>query len=965
MYKLSRRRPDDGQPSAVELIEATKHLYVKTEALKDTKIDVNGPRLFKKTDSEEELALLYHNCFYDNRNRTDHSNLAGSSANMSKSVVRMSPPPPTNFNSSENCATNSSNRNKFESLHLQNGNGKENGITFCITSALSPTESSKMERGSQSWKPVNNGTNRPLLQGKIDQEFTKNAAFKPLRNGTKSAFQPVIRLRSVPPKQTGSGLESGAQNRQNAKFGSRKSLNALERRSPPPVPPKSEELKMKIQRRLFPRTSLGASRNPPPLHPRQSRKPSINQEYGPVILPDPETSNVTRHVHFRAPVTNQRERAEISIRIENKNGNENGNDDDIRPVPPPRQSLSQRPIPPPRFLRRRQTTSDLSGLEMAQSATTCSMYDRNNLDSYVNRLGRFHSLRQAIPPPEFTQIPAEITVPAILMTQSNTDLNQAIQELRQAVAAAGGSAFLHLPRSALTRAATESENRLPGNTGVGSMMTASCYGALPGFGHESRFSEGNDPNLWLGGCPSINVRDLLSTDGIGPINDGDRPVTPQKPKNGSTTFPVQLLSSSTAGLLQIQKPSADLSPESFSSSSASSMMTMSTPAPQNSGGPSPTAVSSSSSGRDSGHHSLEHGAGHRLSNASSVLSSGGTHKPQSLRKLKSRLPSPLGRTGIETPSEDFEERIQRWESRLERKQKQDGLTISSSSPHLCASTSDSESTENVADSTNDDSLQPTSSTSLTVTVFKDSSGAEASASTTLFLPSPTSGNPRTHCHNSSAIHVQPEIEVKQLKHKSSVEVPTILSASISSVDSHGLNEETIQLLLELDRCRLDLDSEQTQEATTLYSPTGRPPKPKPKTLPNPKELTKDINQNLSNPSESNESHPAEDPEKEDPDCASSVVASSSIFTSISAMNQEVKNVNGLSGKDFDDTMNGSDDEGEIRAKSAKVKFGGAISTAAAKENGKPVTQIEKTARVIQWIHGCSVSQNIGSETTSC
>ncbi|KAI1715103.1 hypothetical protein Ddc_11134 [Ditylenchus destructor] len=89
MYKLSRRRPDDGQPSAMELIEATKHLYVKTEALKDKKIDVNGPRLFKKTDSEEELALLYHNCFYDNRNRTNHSNLAGSSANMSKSVVRM------------------------------------------------------------------------------------------------------------------------------------------------------------------------------------------------------------------------------------------------------------------------------------------------------------------------------------------------------------------------------------------------------------------------------------------------------------------------------------------------------------------------------------------------------------------------------------------------------------------------------------------------------------------------------------------------------------------------------------------------------------------------------------------------------------------------------------------------------------------------------------------------------------
>ncbi|KAI1702509.1 hypothetical protein Ddc_17030 [Ditylenchus destructor] len=156
-----------------------------------------------------------------------------------------SPPPPTNFNPPKSCATNSSNRDKFESLHIQNGNGKENGITFCITSALSPTESSKVERGSQSWKTVNNGANRPLLQGKTAQELTKNAAFKPLRNGTKSAFQPVIRLRSVPPKQTGSGLESSGQNRQNTKFGSRKSLNGLERRSPPPIPPKSEELKIR------------------------------------------------------------------------------------------------------------------------------------------------------------------------------------------------------------------------------------------------------------------------------------------------------------------------------------------------------------------------------------------------------------------------------------------------------------------------------------------------------------------------------------------------------------------------------------------------------------------------------------------------------------------------------------------------------------------------------------------------
>ncbi|KAI6176143.1 hypothetical protein M3Y97_00766500 [Aphelenchoides bicaudatus] len=47
-------------PTALELLEASKKLYVQTEFLKSHKIDPNKPRLFR-TDSEEELDQLYQN----------------------------------------------------------------------------------------------------------------------------------------------------------------------------------------------------------------------------------------------------------------------------------------------------------------------------------------------------------------------------------------------------------------------------------------------------------------------------------------------------------------------------------------------------------------------------------------------------------------------------------------------------------------------------------------------------------------------------------------------------------------------------------------------------------------------------------------------------------------------------------------------------------------------------------------
>uniref|UniRef100_A0A915ECS1 Uncharacterized protein n=1 Tax=Ditylenchus dipsaci TaxID=166011 RepID=A0A915ECS1_9BILA len=845
MFKLSRR-VNEG-PSAVELIEASKKFYVKTEALKQTKIDVCGPRLFHKTASEEELAMLYQNFAY-NPLPPKLPVRSPPSVPRHPNVVRISPP-------------SQSNPRQKETLQMHRScpptSTGEEGVTFCITSStLSPPP-----KPASNWCDPQKHNHHKTYASSQKRGSAEEEAFNPLKNGLhSSAFQPVMVARRTTSAKGPIAICTGGG-------------GLLAPAPPPPLPPKSQELRKKMsERRMFPKTSLMHAHPvaPPLLHPK--RQKTFNG-FDLSIRPE---ANIHTTIELHSPNSARQETANVIVRT--MDDDENVEQADKRPVPPPRQSLRQRPIPPPRFLRRRQTTSDIDTSAASTAAMSRSMYNprdedinadeenapspgsKINLNEYssIKKIPRWQSLQddsvdQPIHPAQANSYSS--------YTKSTSDLNTAIHQLRMAVAAANGHSPQHpctlnqQLEAAIAKRLAEMQDEQnqheqqnphrpeskPKSTLISArrqnnLMSMSCYGQLPDF--PARKSTKFDTQI-------------------------HKPPRPEVSNAKVTTFPAHAVG-------------AQWSPDSMSSSSTI-VNASSNALNSNSMGSSPTAYSSS---RDSGHVS-ENGMSSGLSNTGSSLLSASAnsvaaqgHAPMSLRKLKSRQMSPVG--GVLPPAvgrldkgEDFEERVQRWENRnkdSESKLQDSGTSTFPLQKH------------------------PSASSSLTVTVFKDLCGPSSNGHASVLLPSP---------------NLKPAQNSQKPIPKN---LQAIVSSSISSVDSKGLNEETLQLLVELDRCQLNHRNpvqEASEEASALF-------------FSEPAALLNEEN-----------------------DCSSSLVASSSIFTSISAVQSSaLANANANGGSDADTTLCNDVLKENQELESDKVV-------------NKPVSQIEKAARVIQWIHGCS------------
>uniref|UniRef100_A0A914DH97 Centrosome-associated FAM110 C-terminal domain-containing protein n=1 Tax=Acrobeloides nanus TaxID=290746 RepID=A0A914DH97_9BILA len=129
MYKLGKK--SSGGPTAAEILEATKKFYVKTDALKERKIDPSEPRIFKSPSEEEieELARI--------------KKVQALSYRVSN-VVSISPPT-TNTDDS-------------------------NGVTFCITSA--PVQYNPLKNSETSaFQPFIKSPPRPPKSAKIRQKL--------------------------------------------------------------------------------------------------------------------------------------------------------------------------------------------------------------------------------------------------------------------------------------------------------------------------------------------------------------------------------------------------------------------------------------------------------------------------------------------------------------------------------------------------------------------------------------------------------------------------------------------------------------------------------------------------------------------------------------------------------------------------------------------------------------------------